>query len=281
LDYVMKRRPVISPNGGFMGQLLLWEVLLQNSREARKSAPPRLLRIVPHPGSRHELLMVGKDVANVSRASLDQRGCFLLHNPATRTVYMWLGNSCLPLLAAGGASVCEMMRKYLWVENVLEERQDFESDAFWHTLRDNRGSVGIVDEFSREYAPRTPGFIYRYSAFDPIELRCVTLNSLYEQSKRQVWIYYNEAGQISIAVPEHFLLRVNGREISDTQEIASITSRLFCVVARIPEDTPFKLAPDGKELLNEWLGTTPAGTMFKKASSSTSGSSASSRGDSS
>jgi len=266
LDYVMKRRPVISPNGGFMGQLLLWEVVLQNSRDARKSAPPRLLRVVPHPGSRHEVLMVGKDVASVSRASLDSRGCFLLHNPATRTVYMWLGNECLPQLAAGGASVCEMLRKYLWVENVLEERQDFESDAFWHTLHDNRGTVGIVDEFNREYARRVPGFIYRFSAFDPIELRCVTLNSLYEQSKRQVWVYYNEQKEISIAVPERFLLRVNGREISDTREIATITSRLFCLVACIPEDTPFTLAPNGKVLLNDWLGTNPAGVLFKKSS---------------
>jgi len=268
LDYVMKRRPVVSPNGGFMGQLLLWEVVLQNSREARKSSPPRLLRIVPHPGSRHEVLMVGKDVANVSRASLDQRGCFLLHNPATRTVYMWLGNECLPVLAAGGASVCEMMKKYLWVETVLEERQDFESDGFWRALRDNRGSVGIVDEFNREYAPRVPGFIYRYSAFDSIELRSVTLNSLYEQSRRQVWVYYREDKTISIAVPEKFLQRVNGREISDTQEIASITSRFFCIVARLPEDTPFTLAKDGKVLLDEWLGTFPPGSFMKGSTSS-------------
>jgi len=259
LDYVMKRRPVISPNGGFMGQLLLWEVVLQNSREALKSAPPRLLRMMSHVGSRHEVLMVAKDVANVCRASLDSRTCFLLHNPATRTVYMWIGSNCAPPLLAGAANVCEMMKKYLWVETVVEERQDFESDAFWRALRDNRGTVGIVDEFNRDYATRLPGFIYRYSAFDPVELRCVNINMLREQTKRQAWVYYpDENSPLVVSVPDDFVMRLNGREITDGNEIATIVCRLFCLAAHIPETTSFKYIKDGRELLDAWLGTNPS-----------------------
>ena len=259
LDYVTKRRPVVSPNGGFMGQLLLWEALLRNSRSAVEGAPPRLLRVVTHPGSSHEVVMVGQEVAAVARASLDPRGSFVLHSPATRTVHVWLGSACTPQLAAGAAGLCELMRKYLWVETVLEERQGYESDAFWHTLRDHPGAVAPVAAYDRDYAARAPGLIYRFAAWDPVELRPAphqhprAASAVREQGRRQVWVYYRAPGDVAVSVPHNFLLRVHGREIADTREIATLVCRLFCLAACIPEETPFRLVSDGTRLLDDWL----------------------------
>ena len=197
--------------------------------------------------------MVGQEVAAVARAALDPRGSFVLHSPATRTVFVWLGAACTPQLAAGAAGLCELMRKYLWVETVLEERQGYESDAFWRTLRDNRGAVGAVPAYDRDYAPRAPGRIYRFAAWDPVDLRPAHPRSTAEQARRQVWVLYRAPGDVAVAVPRNFLLRVHGREIADTREIATIVAKLFCLAACLPEDTPFHLVSDGSRLLEDCL----------------------------
>lgn len=191
MDYVAARRPVISPNGGFLGQLVLWGALVRDARDAPADAAPRLLRVVLHRGVRHQPFFVAQDVAVVSRRSLDARGCFLLHVPAQRLCYCWVGTASTPQLRAGAAAVAQQMARYLWVARVVDVRQSWEPLPFWRDLRDDMGAVATVREFDRDYAPRRRDVVYRFPAWDPVDLPpppAALARPVADEALRQVWV---------------------------------------------------------------------------------------------
>ena len=268
LDFVTRRRPVVSPNGGFIGQLLAWEEYLADCRGARAAARARLLRVVVHPGSRHEPLLVAAVVPRCSRDALDCRGCFLLHCPAERCVRVWCGEKCVPRLRAGAGELCALMREHLWVRDVCEEQQGRESAAFWAALGDKQGPVGTQRAYDRDYEPPRRGAIHRFAAWDEVvrPQSAAEEKALREQGRRQVWVYYREAGGLEVAVPPRFVLRGVGRDVQEPAAIAELVGALFCDAAGIPHSTPVKLVPDAEVLLDEWLATiTTAKTTTRTA----------------
>lgn len=260
LDYVAARRPVISPNGGFLGQLVLWGALVRAARDAPPDAPPRLLRVVLHRGVRHQPFYVAQDVAVVSRRSLDARGCFLLHVPAQRLCYCWAGTASTPPLRAGAAAVAAQMARRLWVARVVDVRQSWEPLPFWRDLRDDMGAVATVREFDRDYAPRRRDVVYRYPAWDPVDTAPARAD---DEARRQIWVMLhvapagdnhssegdsNEgsetAPQPCILVwvpPGPFYVRV--APDTDTADRATVVRHVaaeFAAVCALPRDTPVR-----------------------------------------
>ena len=191
LDRVTARRPVASPNGGFMGQLLLWEAVLRGvwARAAR----PRLLRVAPHAGSHHEVLLVGKDVAAASRASLDPRACFVLHDAADRTAYTWLGEHACDAHRRGALKLAGQLQRLLAVASVPHELQGFESRDFWCALGDVPGPVAPVAAFDSDCGKLAPALFHRFPAWDPVDVRPANAYSshrLIEEARAQAWASY-------------------------------------------------------------------------------------------
>ena len=131
LDFVSKKRCVVSPNGGFIGQLFLWETVLRNSRDAPSSAPPRFLQVCGHSGSRRELVFVGKEISKQTRATLDSRGSFVIHCPAQRNAFMWIGLECSEKFIVGAQKLCQQLKDFLSVAAVSLETHGSETDGVW------------------------------------------------------------------------------------------------------------------------------------------------------
>ena len=168
-----------------MGQLVLWGALVRDARDAPPAAAPRLLRVALHRRVRHQPFFVAQEVAVVSRRSLDARGCFLLHVPARRLCYVWAGTASSPALRAGARAVAAQMAAYLWVAHVVPVRQSWEPLPFWRDLRDDMGAVATVPEFDRDYAPPRPAVVYRFPAWDPVDLPSRTA---LDEAQRQIWV---------------------------------------------------------------------------------------------
>ena len=316
IDYVTKRRSVVSPNGGFMGQLILWEKLLRASRTtltststlsttssqfqqkkaipmptpeptptisssaplstlsfpqpsqsptititapsssssetavttaaATVSKPPagRLLRVVVHPRSYHMQVLVGKEVSRPSAASLDTRGCFVLHVPTAHTAYCWIGRHAAQLLRDGGHNICRQLSAYLCVETVADVPEGEEPPAFWDALcagaREAAAArlCGEVRDLDPEYVRRMGG-TFRYPSWDVVSgLVFGGLYTLECHAKRQVWVKLFAPDSIAVWVPPGFTLRpashAAGSVITDKHTIAEVVAEEFYRDMNIP-----------------------------------------------
>ena len=193
LERVTARRPVVSPNGGFMGQLLLWEAVL---RSVWARAPgPRLLRVAPHAGSHHEVLLVGRDVAVAARASLDPRGCFVLHDPADGAAYTWLGEHSCEAYRQGARKLAGQLQRLLGVASVVHELQGFESRDFWCALGDVPGPIAPVAAFDTDCGKLAPAVFHRFPAWDPVDPRAPRPA---DEARCQAWASYRPLSSGSV-----------------------------------------------------------------------------------
>jgi hypothetical protein len=233
LDFLSRQRPVVSPNGGFMGQLILWEAVLRHAREASQLAPVRLLQVVGHTGSRREPLYVGKEIPRPSRASLDCRGSFVLHCPAQRRAFVWLGSECLRRFVQGAERLCRQLSRRLWVESVSLERQGQESDAFWLALKDCPGPIGHVPANDRVYAQPVPGRVFRFPVWDVVAGGVPGgAAALRDEARRQAWVSYESRSRIVVWVPAGFVVR--GRGVSDVSDLRLVVEHVGrCFVADV------------------------------------------------
>lgn len=273
--YVQDRRPIVSPNGGFIGQLLLWEQVLRAVRGAPDARmQPHLLRVVLHAASRHATLPVLKEVGLVGRQSLDSRGCFVLHDYRTRTLFVWAGAVCAAELVRSAAALTQLERRYLGVQRVRDEREGAESDAFWRVLGDARGPVAHVRAYDRDYCARVPGRVYRFSAWDPVDpalartaLGTATLRG---QAARQVWVHFAAPARIAVHVPAQFVFRDGRRELTDRTQVGVLVARRFLAYVGLPATTPCDLLPaDPESILARVLGPPPSPTPPPTSNSDT------------
>ena len=270
LDRVTKRRPVVSPNGGFMGQLLLWEAVLRSVWA--RAAGTRLLRVSPHAGSHHEILLVGKDVAVAARASLDPRCCFVLHDPADRAAYTWLGEHSCEAYRQGALKLAGQLQRLLGVASVPHELQGFESRDFWCALGDSPGPIACVASFDTDCGKLAPTAFHRFPAWDPVDTRT---SRFAEEARCQAWASYRPlspgdatassassessacpapattAGAVTsphpekeprgvalVWVPEHFVVRTpDGRELRDPARVLDVVFTAFVSAGSFPAST--------------------------------------------
>jgi len=275
LDWVTSKRPVVSPNGGFMGQLLLWESLLRSVWNSARC--PHLLRMSALESSRHEVLIVGKELGVLSRASLDSRGCYVYHDPSTSTAYSWLGERSTEEYRNAAMTFVDQLQHYLGVQSAPQVFQGFEPAKFWAALGETPGIVTTVGAFDREYSCLEPNVIYRFTAWDRID---VYNSRLLEESKCQAWAYYLKPlhadppdgtskassesdvsspstpdgttkgeeqvdkqtvranGQAFFWIPENFVVRLeNEYETRDPEEVFAIISSVFIRAGGFPPDT--------------------------------------------
>lgn len=247
IEFVTKKRSVVSPNGGFIGQLILWEKLLRASCDPRQkddptAAKPRLLRVVVHPRSYHMHILVGNEVRHPSSASLDTRGCFVLHIPSARTAYCWMGRHAATLLCEGGHNICRQLSDYLSVENVVTVREGEEPEEFWTALGEDAEQKRQrqqqeeevrqeVRDLDAEYVRRVGG-TFRYPSWDVVTgLIFGGLYTLECHAKRQVWVKLVSPSSIAVWVPPGFVLREAahglGPIVMDRQRIAEVVAEEF------------------------------------------------------
>jgi len=286
LDAVTKKRSVVGPNGGFMGQLLLWESFLRSVWKGSRGV--RLTRISMLTCSRHEIMFVGKEVGVTARASLDPRGCFVLHNPSQGIAYAWLGERSTEEYRKGARKYVDQLERFLGVQTAPQELQGYESATFWRVLGESSGSVSTVSQFDREYSRLEKNVLYRALAWDRIESRS---RQLVEESKCQIWAYCHTfkpssssspaaesssstttttttsttptskaAGAVTEAVfwiPDDFVIRAgNGIETRDPNEVLALISSAFLHAGSFPEDTICRRVTSPTELLDMKFGRT-------------------------
>lgn len=219
-----------------MGQLILWEAVLRNSREATPMAPLRLLQISGHAGSRRELVFVGKEVMRPSRSSLDSRGSFVLHCPAQKKAFMWIGAECPERFIHGAEKLCRQLKAFLAVEAISEERQGAESEGFWAALKDCPGPIGHVGAFDGLYQTPVPGRVYRFAVWDVVSGAIPGgASALRDEAKRQAWVSFESRNKIAVWVPGDgsggvpFAVRQrDGKEdIVDPQNVVEFVGRSF------------------------------------------------------
>jgi len=281
LDFVTKKRPVVSPNGGFMGQLLLWESFLRSVWSCSHGI--RMTRISMLESSRHEVLFVGKDVGVPSRASLDARGCFVIHDPSKNVAYAWLGKRSTEEYRNGAMKFVDQLERFLNVQTTPQELQGFESANFWCTLGETAANITFVSKFDREYGRLEPNVLYRAPAWDRIEARS---KQLFEEAQCQIWAYFrvlcysplsdddssvssslecssptavDSAGSTkSIAkaeaffwIPKNFVFRLaNGIETRVEDEVFTLISAAFIGAGAFPDDTICRRVATPAEILD-------------------------------
>lgn len=125
---VKASRGVANPNIGFICQLLQWH--------KRRHAPAdgaRLYRVAPQSAAAPQYLVAKPVCSPAGAASLDPRGAFVLHAPASLAV--WAGAACPePLLAAAQRFAAQLCKYEGAAGPATLVRQGSEPDAFWACL---------------------------------------------------------------------------------------------------------------------------------------------------
>lgn len=185
-------------------------------------------------------ILVGNEVRHPSVASLDTRGCFVLHVPAEKKAFCWMGNHAATLLCEGGHNICRQLSDYLCVETVVTVREGEEPPEFWRALGAEKD--GVVDLTARQQTKeirdldseyvRMIGGTFRYPSWDVVTgLVFGGLYTLECHAKRQVWIKLLAPNSIAVWVPPGFVLREaahgQGPIVKDRQKIAEMVAEEF------------------------------------------------------
>lgn len=210
--------------------------------------------MIVHPRSYHMHILVGNEVRHPSIASLDTRGCFVLHVPTAHIAYCWLGNHAATLLCEGGHNICRQLSDYLSVHTVITVNEGSEPPEFWDALAasstssssnassaNNASSIDLtarrrqgameVRDLDAEYVRRVGG-TFRYPSWDVVSgLIFGGLYTLECHAKRQVWVKLMAPNSIAVWVPPGFVLREaahgQGPIMKDRKRIAEVVAEEF------------------------------------------------------
>lgn len=93
-EKVKRKRSVVSPNMGFVGQLMQWQRKILNSPDRQAF---QFYRIAPH-SAFDPLYLVPKNVSSSRMQALDSRGAFVIY--LANKLYVWRGRHCDKEMAA-------------------------------------------------------------------------------------------------------------------------------------------------------------------------------------
>eukprot|EP00727_Mastigamoeba_balamuthi_P010914 m51a1_g6445 putative map kinase phosphatase (682) ;mRNA; r:395251-397296 len=234
LEFVAERRKVVSPNGGFLVQLTLWERLL--AAYAQPPPLPKLYRIIPHYGSRQELVMVGKEV-RATKSSLDPRGCFVLYS-LSQDVYIWRGSESRSGLPEGAAKLASQLRRFRGARSVAEVAEGDEGDAFWSALADVAGPVEYNESYNAQYnlarEDERAVVAYRFPAWEIVPPSTPHLEA---EASQQLWVVHGPGRHLHVWTPAKFIASEGGRKLSGDDLLAA-AARRFLSDNQLPLDTP-------------------------------------------
>ncbi|XP_073013410.1 protein-tyrosine-phosphatase MKP1-like [Typha latifolia] len=136
LRRVRAARAAVDPNLGFAAQLLRRQP--RGSGGAIPASPGsarRVLRLAPH-SPYAPLYLVPKAVVGGGAEFLDSRGAFIVH--AADAVYVWIGASCEPAMAAAAERAARQVARYERAVGPLVTFQEgSEPDNFWAAVAED------------------------------------------------------------------------------------------------------------------------------------------------
>eukprot|EP00727_Mastigamoeba_balamuthi_P012254 m51a1_g7651 putative protein-tyrosine-phosphatase mkp1-like isoform x1 (679) ;mRNA; r:388280-390316 len=220
LRFLHRARPIVDPK--FIGQLILWD------RRLQPLAASQLFQVVPHPKSRHELVLVGSEVRRPSRSSLDPRGCFVLLAPDS-TAYTWTGADCRPMLVGGGSKIAEQLCRFRGATTVVEVSQGAEPAGFWEALGDSAGPVVESPQYAAVYAlaQQSPDVAvgYRYPAWERVTM--APYEQLEAEASQQVWVVFATGKAVAVWIPQGFVGVERGEYLSGDLLRRSVARRFM------------------------------------------------------
>lgn len=140
MEEVKQKRPVASPNPGFIVQLLQWEKMILEPQ-------PQMYRISPQNDKfvEHKHLVPKVCYSQV----LDSRTCFVLHSTSTNVIYVWIGSKSKNLIQEAQV-VAQQLKKYMSdqatrIEMVQEGQETEEFEAARSALKFDSKLVANID----------------------------------------------------------------------------------------------------------------------------------------
>jgi hypothetical protein len=141
-EHVKAIRATVSPNAGFIGQLIEWWKRLN-----APTPPTRLYRLIAH--SQDPAFLVPKYVSTTAAAALDPRTCFVLRTP--ERVFVWQGSRALPHYRDAAVRVHRRLVRFERApQPPVVIKQGSETSEFWAALG-GKGTVSVVTDYNREY----------------------------------------------------------------------------------------------------------------------------------